>query len=63
LNWIACIPLLLLLLGKQLEDCLSVRLIGHALKKTTVSLNVLASDEPLHPGVYSSDASVTDYVY
>ena len=54
LNWIACIPLLLLLFGKQVEDCLSVWLLGHALKKTTVSRRrryrsvVLASDEPLH---------------
>ena len=60
LNWIACIPLLLLLFGKQLEDCLSVWLPGHALTKTTAPLNVLASDEPLHLGVYSWDPSVTD---
>ena len=60
LNWIACIPLLLLLFGKQLEDCLSVWLLGHALTKTTAPLNVLASDEPLHLGVYSWDPSVTD---
>ena len=62
LNWIACIPLLLPLFGKQLEDCLSVWLLGHALTKTTAPLNVLASDEPLHLGVYSWDPSVTDYV-
>ena len=48
LNWIACIPLLLLLFGKQVEDCLSVWLLGHALKKTTVALNVLGSDELIH---------------
>jgi hypothetical protein len=60
LNWIACIPLLLLLFGKQLEDCLSVWLLSHALTKTTAPLNVLASDEPLHLGVYSWDPSVTD---
>jgi hypothetical protein len=53
-------PLLLLLFGKQLEDCLSVWLLGHALTKTTAPLNVLASDEPLHLGVYSWDPSVTD---
>jgi hypothetical protein len=54
--------LLLLLFGKQLEDCLSVWLLGHALKKTTVPLNVLASDEPLHLGLYSLDPSITNYV-
>jgi hypothetical protein len=62
LNWIACIPLLLLLFGKQLEDCLSIRLLGHALKKTTVPLNVLASDEPLHLGLFHEAHQVTDYV-
>ena len=62
LNWIACIPLLLLLFGKQVADCLSVSLLGHALKKTTALPNVLASDEPLHLGVYSWDPSITDYV-
>ena len=53
LNWIACIPLLLLLFGKQVEDCMSDWLLGHALKKTTVPLNILASNEPLHFGLYS----------
>jgi hypothetical protein len=53
LNWIACIPLLLLL---------SVWLLGHAVTNTTPPHNVLASDEPLHLGVYSWDPSVTDYV-
>ena len=32
------------LFGKQLEDCLSVWLLGHALTKTTAPLSVLASE-------------------
>ena len=53
LNWIACIPLLLQLFGKQVADCLSVWLLGRALKKTTVPLNILASDETVHVGLRS----------
>ena len=55
LNWIACIPLLLQLFGKQVADCLSVWLLARALKKTTVPLNILASDETVHVGLRSQE--------
>jgi len=53
LNLIAGVSLLLLLFGKKIENCLSDRFLGHALKKTAVALNVLASDEPVHVGLHS----------
>jgi hypothetical protein len=46
LNWIACIPLLLQLFGKQVADCP----VGLALR-SPVPLNILASDETVHVGL------------
>jgi hypothetical protein len=45
--------LLLPLFAKQIEYCLSLCFLGHALKKTTVAFDVLASHEPIHAGLRS----------
>jgi hypothetical protein len=53
LDWVAGAFLLLLLFGKEIEYLLSLCFLGHALKKATVVLNVLTSDEPVHVGLRS----------
>ena len=47
---IASVLLLFLLFTQQIEYCLSAGFFAHALQKTTVAVNILASDESIHVG-------------
>jgi hypothetical protein len=53
LRWVAGAFLLLLFFGKEIEYLLSLCFLGHALKKATVVLNILASDKSVHVGLRS----------
>jgi len=59
LDWIARVSLFLLLFGKEIKYFLSLRLLGHALKKAMIARDVLGSDELIHIDLYR-DLSRTD---